>query len=382
MRRVGPALAVCLVASAAAHAQPAGVPSDARAFGMGGVSAALFVDSGARGSNPAGLRGLERPWASIGLQRVAESGTAYPSFEGEEARFSDAFTRPAFVGYARPFGRVVLQASWISFARIQSHVSFAGQDASESGRAVASVSELGLSASFRAARRLTLGASLGRTQFSSDYDYSLSRVFELRSSGRTPYVYTNRQLGKDARASLALGVLIGQPQSRLAFGFVWRRAQTFRIPYSSNESFPSLGLSYSGPSDGKMPSDPGFLAGTSLRLGRLRLGLDLGYGGEPLYGIAAVCLLRQPPAPQEICARGYEGPRSPPLGGGTARVGAELALPLRIPVFLRAGLQGDEYSSHATFGAGALFASRLQVDLAGGVAEGGWRGLLTLSLRL
>jgi len=349
---------------------------------MGGVSAALPANPWAGMTNPAGLQGLERPWASGGVQAAELSGTAYPSFGGTEARFSDSYARPASLALAYPLGRATLQASWSSLAYVESHVSFEGpRGEQERKRAERSLSELGLAASFQVTPRLALGLSVGGTQLTSHYEDRIERVLDFRSTGPTPYIYRADRSGSDWAPSFAVGLLAGSPESRMTFGLVWRKGQTFEIPYSTSDSFPSLGLSFPEGGIGGNPSASAYFGGMSVRLfGRLRLGLDLGYGGESPDAITSICgYWDEVP---EICFGDYDGPRSPPVGGHFSRLGAEITLPWRTPVFLRAGVEGGELSTRGTFGAGVLIATRFQIDAAAAFGEGYRRALLTLSLRL
>jgi hypothetical protein len=371
-------------------AQAVGEPAAARLFAMGGVSAALPANPWAGATNPAGLHGLERPWATLGLHTARFTQTQYSPFDSSQASFSDSYARPSFAGLAYPLGRVTLQASWASLLRRQTRSQFASANGQSSDRDLASVSELGLSAAFRVTPTFALGASLGATQLSLESEYGFSRVLELRSTGPTPQSYTSEQVGSDWSTSFALGVLRGSPETRWSFGFVWRKGQSFEIPYSASESFPSLDLQYAVATGGEMATGSAVLGGLSVRLfdRRLRLGLDVSYPGEPsgLYVVAATCVPHPPPAPQ-ICAALGPGPS---LGwvarvgaeGWFGRLGAEVALTFRTPLFVRAGVENNVDSERFTFGAGTLLAGRFQVDVAAGVKDGDWRGILTLSLAI
>ena len=372
------------VAPPAAFAQPE--PSaGARQLALGGAGTAL------RGqpwdvANPATLDGLDRPRFSMAVAGASvERREPFSAGGGVESQtFNDRWVRPSFLGLAWPLGRATVAAHLAERDYDHRDRGIFESFSTTGGRRLR-LQEVALTAAVRPTRWLSLGGRLGRERLSID----ASTIFPI-TVGRqgVPSVFEWEQDASDAQTSVGLGVILSS--ERFSAAFAWSRGiDSFVLPYTRSESFPTLSLVFTGVGEDVHWIPGQWRAGATWRPQRrlLLAGDYVNNGPFASWGITQPCVVFSPPAPTDYCRP--LGPFSLPYGraGEDLRAGGEFELKGgATPLFLRGGFSHTwldlKSETWGGLGLGVVFRGRLHADVGARFSANATQVILSVSYAL
>lgn len=371
-------------------------PPGARSLGMGGSFIGVADDATAAASNPAGLIILTKPEFSAHM-RYTKTSDVEGTAQGEDrfgASFGGSRTSPSFFSAVYPKGNAAFSAFYQQVANFSTATFVSGpyDDPLAGGTLnVASFSgidlklqDIGASGAYRFGN-VSVGASVVQRKMTLDF-YS-----DLQGPTNDPFYDYSYAVDEDTTLAFNAGVLVN-PNGKFSFGATYKRGGEFEFPYGVFVDFPEFGDAFC---DGEGCPVAGVSVPDSF-------GVGFGYRPSETVLIAADATFVQYSKLGETILRRTPLDLFPPVSNQRPpadfddvvemHAGAEKTFAGSTPFSVRAGVfhrpnfnSGgtiDAGATFLTFGAGAVFGRRFQVDAAGSISDAVKEGLVSFVVRM